>query len=298
MSAASRARWWPLLVLLLAGACRCSKPSNEVAGDEPVQPVYAGTVKTPDPRARSLCEAIHGLPAERRIACCGGAPGRLLLDECTRVLSLALASGDVELDVRKTTACIDEQRAAFAGCGWVGPSAPPLPEVCQGLTVGKVDRGARCRSSLECRDGLRCRGLGPTQAGVCDAPGTPATACELGADPLAVYLLQDPRAHPECAGACVRRTCVPAVPVGEACTFGGQCGPDAHCAAGRCTPGRSPRGGEACTVGGCTPGSVCQDGTCVRRKPEGERCAADEECLGACLHPDGGAGTCGMRCPT
>jgi len=293
MPAARRARCWPVVVLLLAGACRCSKPA-----DESVQSVYPGTVKTPDPRARSVCQALHGLPAERRVACCGGAPGRLLLDECTRVLSLALGAGNVELDVQRTDACISNQQAAFTGCGWVGPSAPPLPEVCQGLTVGTLEQGARCRSSLECRDGLRCRGLGPTQAGVCDAPGAPTTACDLGADPLAVYLLQDSGRHPECAGACVRRACIAAVGVGEACTFGGQCGPGAHCAAGRCAPGRSAPDGEACTVGACAPGSVCHDATCVRRKQEGERCAADEECLGACLHPDGGAGMCGMRCPT
>jgi hypothetical protein len=254
-------------------------------------------VAKPDPRAASLCQALHGLPEERRVACCGGTSGRVLLDECTRLTSLALSAGDMDLDARRTAACLDDQKAAFAGCGWIGPSAPPLPDVCQGLTVGKLERGAKCRSSLECRDGLRCRGLGPTQAGVCDAPGAATTACDLGADPLAVYLLQDSRNHPECAGTCVRRTCVAAVPVGEACTFGAQCGSDAHCAAGRCAPGRSARDGEACTVGACEPRSVCHEGTCVRRKTEGGRCATDDECLGACLHPDGGPGVCGMRCP-
>jgi len=285
-------------VLLFAGACRCSKAPAGGAGEEAIQPVYAGALKTPDPRARDLCQALHGLPAERRVACCGGVPGQLLLDECTRVLSLALASGNVELDARRTAACLADQQPAFAGCGWIGPSPPPLPEVCQGLTVGKLESGARCRSSLECREGLRCRGLGPTQAGVCDAPGAPATACDLGADPLAVYLIQDSRSHPECAGTCVRRTCVPAVPVGEACTYGTQCGIDAHCAAGRCAPGRFAPDGEACIVGACEPGSVCHDGTCVRRKREGGRCTTDEECLGACLHPDAGPGMCGMRCPS
>lgn len=297
MSAAPRAPRWTLVLLLFAGACRCSKAPTENSGEEAVEPVYGGAAKTPDPRARELCQALHALPAERRAACCGGAPGQTLVAECARMLSLALASGNVELDARRTAACLADQHSAFAGCGWVGPSAPPLPEVCQGLTVGKLDSGGRCRSSLECRDGLRCRGLGPTQAGVCDAPGAPTTACELGVDPLAVYLIQDSRNHPECAGTCLRRTCITAVAAGEACSYGGQCGPDAHCAAGHCAPGRFAKDGEPCSVGACAPGSVCHDGSCVPRKKEGGRCTTDEECLGACLSPDGGSGVCGMRCP-
>ncbi len=262
-----------------------------------MQPVYSGTVASPDPRARGLCEALHLLPEERRAACCGGAPGHTLVDECTRVLSLALRGGNLDLDVKRTAGCVAAEKAALQGCGWVGPASVPLPETCQGLTVGKLERGARCRSALECRDGLCCRGLGPTQAGVCDAPGAAATACELGADPLAVYLLQDGREHPECAGACVRRTCVPTVATGETCTFTGQCGPGAHCAGGRCAPGGFAREGEPCVVGACEPVAVCREGVCVRRKAEGEGCREDPECLGACLRPDGGGtGTCGMRC--
>ena len=56
------ARWWPFVVLLLAGACRCSKPSTEGAGEEPVQPVYAGRVKTPDPRAGACARRSTGSP--------------------------------------------------------------------------------------------------------------------------------------------------------------------------------------------------------------------------------------------
>jgi hypothetical protein len=287
-----------MVLLLFAGACRCSKPqATGAASEDAVQPVYAGSVDTPDPGAVELCQALHGFPEERRAACCGGAPGRTLRDECVRVVSLALAAGDVVLDRARAGACVGAQQAAFDGCGWVGPSSPTLPEACQVLTVGKLERGARCRSSLECTDGLRCRGLGPTQPGVCDAPGKPSTACDLGADPLAVYLLQDNRAHPECSGTCVRRTCVAAAAVGQPCTFAGQCGQDAHCAAGRCVAERFAQEGEPCIVGACDPRSVCHQGVCVRRQREGASCESDEECLGACVHPDGGRGVCGMRCP-
>ncbi|MGZ6069693.1 MAG: DUF7107 domain-containing protein [Myxococcaceae bacterium] len=215
------------------------------------------------------------------------------------MLSLALRGGGLDLDAKRTAECVDLQVAALQGCGWIGPASVALPETCEALTLGKLEPGARCRSALECREGLRCRGLGPTQPGVCDAPGPPATACELGTDPLAVYLRQDARSHPECSGACVRRTCVPAVAIGEACTFTAQCGSGNHCAGGRCAPGRWASEGQPCVVGACEPGTSCRGGTCARRNREGERCRADQECVGACLRPDGGAdGTCGMRCGT
>lgn len=261
-----------------------------------MQPVYAGAPAKLDPQARALCRALHGLPEERRASCCGGAPGATLAEECTRVLSLALASGNVQLDGARTSTCLAAQDTALQGCGWLGPTSPALPEACQGLTTGKLERGARCRSALECRIGLRCRGLGPTEPGACDTAGATATACDLGADPLAVYLRQDGRGHPECSGACVRRTCVAAAALGEGCTFAAQCGPEAHCAGGRCAAGRNAREGEACVVGACEPGAVCHDGTCLRRKPEGATCRVDEECVAACLRPDGGEGVCGMRC--
>ena len=267
-----------------------------------MSPVYSGTVSSPDPGAVKLCEALHLLPDQRLAECCGGAGGsaarRTLADQCTRVLSLALRGGKVTLDAGRTAACLEAQSAALQGCGWVGPAQTPLPAACQGLAVGTLERGARCRSALECRDGLRCRGLGPTEAGVCDAPGAPGTACDLAADPLAVYLLQDAPEHAECSGVCVRRTCVSAVATGEACTFATQCGAAAHCAGGRCVPGRFAREGEACIVGACEQGAICRDGRCLRRKLEGQSCREDSECLGGCRPGGpGDAGTCGARCP-
>jgi hypothetical protein len=284
------------VLLLLAGACRCGKTPASAEADEAVKPVYAGAVTAPDPAARSLCQALHGLPEERRASCCGGAPRRVLADECTRMLSLALQSGALALDAERTSRCIAAIERTLQGCDWVGPAGAPLPEPCLALAVGHRERGGRCRSALECQKGLRCQGLGPTQPGVCDAPGAPTTACELGVDALATYLRQDAREHPECSGTCVRRTCVPASAVGGACSAAVRCGPDAHCAGGRCAPGRFALAGEACLPGACQPDAVCTEGICAQRKVRGKPCRQDQECLGACLRPDGGTGVCGPRC--
>jgi len=287
------------LLFSVAPGCRCAAESGRTAvdgGEDQVRPVYGREASTPDPRATRLCDALYALPEQRRAACCGRSPGLAFAAECARNVTAALRGGAVMLDSDKLASCRPAQETALQGCEWVGPAGPPLPEACQGLFTGQLDPGASCRSSLECKRGLRCRGLGPTQAGVCDAPGAPTTACDLGADTLAVYTRQELRDHPECAGVCLRRVCVAPLAEGGACTLNGQCGADAHCASGRCVAERFAHDGEQCVPGACAPSSFCR-GTCQPRKQAGAPCTTDAECLGACITADAGASnTCGMRC--
>lgn len=217
--------------------------------------------------------------------------------ECVRNLSGALALEGVTLSEASVQACEAAMAAAHQGCGWVGPTKVPVPPECRGLLEGTAKAGAPCRSSLECPSGLFCRGGGPTQAGVCSPPGEPGRPCHQSVDALAVHTRQHhdaERNHPECQGYCSRKRCVP---VTETCKANVQCGRDKHCVEGRCVDGPYAKAGAPCADTGCEPGSHCVDHVCTPLRPEGEACTRDDQCLGACLKPEGATeGTCGMRC--
>src|SRR5262249_54705581 len=140
--------------------------------------------------------------------------------ECVRTLSAALRAKAVTLEVEGVDACARAMAQAHEGCGWVGPFPPELPVACRGLVRGALEKGARCRSSLECRDGMRCSGAGPTAAGRCAPPRADGESCGTAVDTLATYTRDadlDAR-HPECQGHCARFRCAPRVTAGSACT--------------------------------------------------------------------------------
>lgn len=300
-----------LLSLALWSGCKCGQTgdapdasaaapvdSRESAEDE-VRSVYPAQAGAPSPLAQRLCEAMQELPARRRASCCQGSPGMLLTGECVRMLSAALTSGAVKLEAPAVDACVQAMEQAYQGCEWVGPQAPSIPAACLGLIHGTLAAGARCRSALECVDGLRCLGVGPTDVGQCGPPGGAGQLCAISVDALATYTRQDTldEAHPECQGHCAKRQCADSVALGGACVFEAQCGPGLHCAAGKCTEGERAGVGQPCVNGGCEEAARCLQSTCVSPKPAGAVCERDAECLGGCVRPDGGrAGTCGPRC--
>jgi hypothetical protein len=294
------------LALSSAVGCRCSRAELPMgpltrtsdAGEDEVRPVYPPDDRPPEPLARELCAALYRLPAQRRALCCHRPEAETFSDQCARTLSSALRSGAVSIDPATVAACRAALETGHQGCDWVGPSAPALPAVCQGLLGGTRKAGDRCRSSLECGAALRCRGVGPTQEGRCDVPGQPRTPCGQAVDVLAVYLKQDlASAHPECAGACIRGTCIDGRPLGAACVFNGECGPGRHCGARQCVEGVWAVEGAACVPGACIPGTLCRAGACTRPGAPGTPCINDAECLGGCVIPDGGVeGRCAMRC--
>ena len=47
---------------------------------------------------------------------------------------------------------------------------PGLGALVGGVFSGRLDQGATCRSSLECREGLHCVGVSPLDPGTCQPP--------------------------------------------------------------------------------------------------------------------------------
>jgi len=183
--------------------------SGQVRDDDAVRSVYALDASAPDPRAVRLCTAIQEWPAARRAACRGETVGVVVTSECVRTLSDALRIGAVTLAETDVDRCVGAMDRALAGCDWAGGAAPQPPAACLDVVRGSLARGAACRSSLECAEGLRCRGVGPTSKGRCSPPLAPGAACGGSVDALAVYTRQNgyEARHPECAGRCERGAC-------------------------------------------------------------------------------------------
>jgi hypothetical protein len=179
--------------------------------DESVRPVYPLDGVSSDPAAVRLCAALQERPQTRLAECRATTPGVLMTRECIRTLSAALHLGAVSLEVTDVDRCADAADRALAGCAWADRGAPEPPAECEGIVHGALAAGARCRSSLECLDGLRCHGAGPTSAGQCGPPRDDGSTCGGSVDTLAVYVRQDhyDARHPECRGWCSGRKCMP-----------------------------------------------------------------------------------------
>jgi hypothetical protein len=266
----------------------------------PIEPVYPATLDgAPDPLAEQLCSALHTLPETRRAACCAAPAAVELAGECTRVLTLALRARAVRLDAADVDACAAAMARALDGCDWVGPFPVAPPAACAGIVRGAVAAGERCRSSLECAGGLRCRGAGPTQPGRCSAALDDGALCGLAVDTLASYTRQEAvdREHRECAGYCARHRCHRAVARGAACTLSSQCVDGDHCAAGRCAGAPFAAVGEPCTGADCAPGSRCVQHRCLVPRGDGATCGSDFECRGGCVRAPGAVDArCAPRC--
>ncbi len=194
-----------------------------VPGDSPAAPVptdspaRASIYSEPVPElaeARLLCDALHLLPAQRRAACCPGAPtdpqAQAATDTCAADLSAAVAGGGVVLDDERLTTCIDAREQQLAGCAWVGASPPPRPLPCAAAVHGTLPAQSRCRSHHECAPGHRCADLGPLRPGVCVASTVDAVdSIDVLARHLrdAIPLAASPppercRSDTDCAGTC------------------------------------------------------------------------------------------------
>ncbi|WP_437588087.1 hypothetical protein [Sorangium sp. So ce1000] len=271
-------------------------PADSQAVDG-IAPVYGKADGPPDPLAARLCEALHALPARRKAACCGGAAGFHAAADCARALSLAVRTRAVTLSTEDVGRCVEAMERSLDGCDWVSPLAAPVPPACEGIVRGALDEGARCRSSLECAEGLRCDGAGPTDAGTCRAPRL-AGPCGLSVDALVALTRQTryAEAHPECRGHCAGRACADDVPLGGRCEAHAACGRGRRCVDGRCSEAAPPPVGAACLAGLCAAGARCVDGRCAAPKAEGEACSRDGECRAACVRGRRAGGVCGMRC--
>jgi hypothetical protein len=310
---------WLLLGLLLvsckntgnrpvdASADASTDAGTEAGAGDDVESVYPVDPNAPAvPVAAKLCAALTEMPEKKRAACCSAAPGIVTTSECTRTLSAAIRHGAVTLDEKAIDACIAAFERTLEGCEWVGPFPPSPPAACSGIVKGSLGTGVKCRSSLECAAGQRCKGVGPTTLGVCAAPKAVGELCGGTVDALATYTRQtDEKQHPECAtGHCIKHRCAEAVPENGACVVTADCAEGLSCLpstpkAKTCVRKALPKEGEACPGGVCEGELSCIAGKCAVRKHSGEACTNDFECRGGCLKPDGGAaksGTCGPRC--
>lgn len=185
----------PLAILLALPACRRGPEPNPgettqaaVLSPDGVRPLYgllpdggAG-----DPLAAKLCDALQGIPARRRAACCNGAPDTASVTACERLLSAALRAKVVAVEPQAIDACAAAMEQATANCDFLAPVFP-TPEPCLGVVRGLLPAKSGCRSSLECIEGLRCVGAG--DAATCAPPLDNGAACgEAELDPLAALL--------------------------------------------------------------------------------------------------------------
>lgn len=264
-----------------------------------VRPVYPPLQGEPDPLAKRLCDGLQTIGFERKAACCKGSVPGNVAGECVRALTAAIRDGSVTVSPEKAERCIQETAKKLEGCDWVTPLMPLPAEACFDVVEGNLAVGAKCRSALECKAGLTCRGLTPTQAGKCAAPAPPGSACGTSVDPLAVYTrqLELEVSHPECAGFCQSKTCIAHADEGGACIHRRQCPPGQHCASGKCADGDFSKVGEACTGSECDRDAACVEGACVALKEAGEPCNSPYECKASCVVTPGEAQPrCGMLC--
>ncbi len=253
--------------------------------------MYPVDTSPPDALAQQLCDALHTLPEGRKATCCGETPTMGQAGECARNLTGALKARAVTLAQADVAACARASAAALEGCDWVTPLSAPLPPACDGIVHGELAKGARCRSVLECKDGLTCRGSSPTQTGVCADPSPAGGGCGGTADPLVAYTRQLDRdkRHPECAGWCERGRCTPFAGDGQACRASKQCA-RGHCRSGKCSTSALPKSTEPC-FDVCEAPAACLAGKCAVAKATGEACSSPFECKASCV-----SGKCGMKC--
>lgn len=287
------------------GIALASFQSSSLASAEPPRPAASPVPRAAaapahaNPLPRRLCDALHTIPAKRRQDCCGTAV-QSLADACTSQLSAAQRRGSIVLDASGIERCAAATESALSGCSWVRPLLPELPAACSAIVGGRSKQGAACRSSLECVDGLYCRGAFADRPGTCRPPAAPGAACELPADALAAFAraAYDPR-HTTCDGRCERGRCLPVARSGGACASSALCADGLRCIAGKCEATRFPRIGEECSVGNpCEAGAYCDAGKCSPLKDAGAPCSLPFECRAlACEKAPGkNTGTCADAC--
>lgn len=272
--------------------------SGESGGDQ-VKSVYPQSSDPPDPLAQRFCDALHTLPTQRKGECCKSPPSLSLASECTRMLSYALRQKAVKLEASDADRCISALQKATEGCDWVRPLALASPDECDGIVHGLLAEGQVCRASLECVDGLRCLGSGPTQPGRCQKPLGRGAPCSHAVDTLAAYTGQrgsDLR-HPECSGFCAQRFCAETVALGGACQSHDECGMGHLCIDKKCAKAELPGLQKACLEGQCAKGTRCENKICVPLGKTSDSCDRDSDCESACNRvTDQRRGRCGMKC--
>lgn len=277
-------------------ATQSASAAQDRAPDDDVKPVYPQTAEAPDPTAQKYCDLVYEAAESKRKECCPSTPFTSFrpTGECARTLSHALRSGAVVLAKGALDACEAAVLAAAKQCDWGGE----VPAACDGILVGQVAEQGVCRSSLECKEGTHCAGLGVASPGKCVRPKPDGARCSAAVDSLGAFVHQDTeRKHPQCEGFCERHKCSPVLAVGAKCLSSLQCGADRTCLADKCSDAPLPAAGKPCAGGRCAKGNRCIEGACVTEKRIGEECASDLECRSQlCEKASNEKGKCAMSC--
>jgi hypothetical protein len=264
----------------------------------------AGTIYPRDlpehPGAARVCDAVHGVAARRKAACCGGEASSFFAAECGRTLGATLHAGNVDVDEAALARCSAAMEARYRTCDAVTPAPLPIAE-CQRLVRGKLPSGAVCRSSLECVGNLHCEGVSATRTGVCVPAASVGAGCGVHVDVLATYLGHRDleTSHPFCAEFCslAAHKCEPVPAAGAACVASVNCAPDHLCIAGKCSAAPRAKKGEECGARPCERGLACVSAVCTPLALPGELCSSDEDCeRGGCVAGGDGRTVCGAKC--
>ncbi|MET0385171.1 MAG: HupE/UreJ family protein [Polyangiales bacterium] len=179
------------------------------AADAASSPALLTTIRPAAPAdsqrasAERLCELVARLPRERRAQCEGGPVGATVERACVRSVLAALSRGGLVLSEPALARCATVQHAYYADCTRASTPADRCGDVLQ----AQRDAGETCGSSLECRSGLQCDGVGPFDLGVCSEPKPAGRPCGRAIDPLASYTPAAAVSHPECSGSCRNGFC-------------------------------------------------------------------------------------------
>jgi hypothetical protein len=268
-------------------------------GDE-VRPNYPKSSEPPLPIAQRLCAALYVVPFERRAACCKAPAPPTFAGECSRVLSEALRSKAATLAEADVAACEAATEAAAKTCDSSGAFASRAPDACTDLLKGTLADKSTCRSNLECVDGLRCIGVGPTTLGVCGKAAEVGKGCGMSVDPLAAMTGQTrwEKRHASCDGVCYRGRCQAPKEVGAECRGPTECGEGHFCIDNKCSDAKLPAVGAACLGRLCADGAVCAGSKCVALHKLGEACQNNLECDSRRCGDGRSAGVCEIACVT
>lgn len=274
-----------------------AEPKDSSVADG-IRPVYPALVGEPEPLAQKLCEALHSRTRAKKDECCERTSSLDVTSECVRMLTFAIRSKAVVLDSAEVDRCLSAIDTRLSNCDFLAPGQPPTAPQCAGIVRGQLQEGARCRSALECKEGLNCRGVGPTQQGICSKPRGAKMACGTASDPLLNYTFQDEKKHPECEGVCGRNQCMTPVKEGESCVSSMLCPTGTQCVKGKCSHESYPGPGQPCESGLCAPHAKCVKGKCAIPKKNGEPCETLFECEAICkIAPGAKRGVCAPGCP-
>jgi hypothetical protein len=214
-----------------------------------------------------------------------GQPGYYSLDE-------ALASGRVRYDESKTAGCTRTIRDASC-------TAIPLDESCDGIVVGLVEPGGKCRADQECAGGDCANAAGMSLPQGCEGtcPAFTARGQPCGGTGMAPC-------GPDDFCETMTRVCEARRAAGQPCTTSTACQENLTCVgAGQTTPGTcsGPSGpDQPCTSSSrCVAGYYCDiatggSRTCKARQGAGAACTAAVACADGLTCVGAGDGT--ARC--